>query len=148
MTSTSAACSAVASGDGDSTGVLLNKIADGVCDGERADGRHERVGLPPVEHADRRSDLAVSLFPEAAAMAEHRELACESGVGGERRVGAGVGMVGEDAYLVTGPAVIKPVERKVSPGKFWLISPGWQLDLEGNSHASHPPTSVLDENEA
>jgi hypothetical protein len=57
-------------------------------------------------------------------------------------------MIGEDAYLVAGPAVIKPVERKVGPGKFWLIGAGWQLDLEGDSHASHLPISVLEEKEA
>ena len=39
-------------------------------------------------------------------------------------------MIGEDAYLVAWPAVIKPVERKVSPGKFRLIGARWQLDLE------------------
>ena len=70
------------------------------------------------------------LFPKSAAVAEHRELARETGVGRKWRVGAGVGMIGEDAYLVAGPAVIKPVERKVSPGKFRLIGARWQLDLE------------------
>lgn len=59
------------SGDGDRTRVTLDEIADGIGDGEDPDGRHQRVGLAPVEGADGCPDLAVSFFPEAAAVTEY-----------------------------------------------------------------------------
>jgi hypothetical protein len=57
-------------------------------------------------------------------------------------------VVEENAYLVAGTAVVQAVEREVGPGELGLVRAGWQLDLEGDSHAGHPPIRVLEEKDA
>jgi hypothetical protein len=133
-------------GDGDRGRLTLNEVTAGVGDGEDPDGRYQRMGLAPVEGADGWPDVAVSFFPEAAT--EHCKPAGEPGVRGERGLGVGVWVIEEDAYLIAGTAVIQAVEREVSPCELGLVCACRQLDVEGDSHAGHPPITVLEEKDA